>query len=89
VRTSLEANGRDAPQLGFEFAPCIAAVGDDVLVVSEDAVGEPVVTQELPEVFDEVEFGAARGKRQESDVVGNGGCACGMPTRLIKHQNGS
>jgi hypothetical protein len=51
VRPSPESDGSDAPRLGFKFAPTVAAMGDDVFVVFEDAVGEPVVAHKLPEVF--------------------------------------
>jgi hypothetical protein len=84
---SPKADGRDAPRLGFKFAPSVATVGDDIFVVFEDAVREPVVAHELPQVFDWVEFGAARGKRQKRDVAGNGECSCGMPASLIKYED--
>jgi hypothetical protein len=87
MRPSPKADGCDAPRLGFKFAPSVATVGDDIFVVFEDAVREPVVAHELPEVFDGIEFRAARGERQEGDVVGNGECTCCMPASLIEDQN--
>jgi hypothetical protein len=87
MRPSSEADGCDAPRLGFKFSPCIAAVGDNVFVAFEDAVREPVIAHKLPEVFDGIEFGATRGKRQEGDVVGDGECTCRMPASLIKYED--
>ena len=54
-----EADGGDAPRLGLRFGQCVAATGNDIFVVFEDAVGEPVVAHVLPEVLDGVEFGAS------------------------------
>ena len=54
-----------------EFVPGMAAVIEDVVVVSEDAVGEPVVAQELPDVPDRVEFRRSGRERQQGGVVGD------------------
>ena len=43
---------------------------EDMVVGFEDAVGEPVVPHELPDVFDRVQFRTFRRQRQEGDVVG-------------------
>ncbi len=48
----------DAPGLFDEFIPCVAAMVDDVVLEFEHAVGEPVVSHELPDVFGGVEFRA-------------------------------
>ena len=42
-----------------EFSPCVAGGVDDGLVGVEDAVGEPVGAQILPDVLDRVELGRA------------------------------
>jgi hypothetical protein len=41
---------------------------EDIVVGFEDAVRQPVVAHELPDVFDRVEFGAFRRERQQCDV---------------------
>lgn len=53
-------DGDDAPWLIGEFVPCVATQGDDLLVIPEDAVREPVLAHELPDVFDGVEFRRSR-----------------------------
>ena len=40
----------------------------DVAVGTEDAVGEPVVADELPDILDRIEFGAFGRQRDERDV---------------------
>jgi len=61
---------------------------DDVIVGSEDAVRQPVVAHELPDVLDRVEFRAFGGKRDDADVAGHFELASGMPSGLI-HQHDS
>ena len=58
-----QADGHDCPRLVDEAVPGKAAVIDDVVIGSEDAVGEPVVADELPDVFDRVELGRLRRQR--------------------------
>src|SRR6267378_1869439 len=55
-----QADRHDGPRLVDEAVPGKAAVIDDVVVGLEDAVGEPVVADELPDVFDRVELGRLR-----------------------------
>ena len=43
-------------------------MGDDVVVALEDAVREPVVAHELPDVLDRIELGRARRRGQDGDV---------------------
>ena len=49
--------GHDAPGLIDELVPRHTAVVDEIVVRFEDAVRQPVVTQELPDVFDRIELG--------------------------------
>src|SRR6266550_77240 len=44
-----QADGHDCPRLVDEAVPGKAAVIDDVVIGSEDAVGEPVVADERPD----------------------------------------
>jgi len=62
-------------------------VVDDVLVGLEDAVGEPVISHELPDVFDGVEFGRFRRQRQDGDVCWDGEVVGHVPSRLVHDEN--
>ena len=58
MRPVTQSDGHDAPGLIDEAVPSVAAVIDDIVVRGEDAVGQPVVAHELPEVLDGVQFRA-------------------------------
>ena len=47
-----QPNGHDAPWLFGEAVPSEAALVKDVGVGFEDAVGQPVVAHELPDILD-------------------------------------
>ena len=51
MRPLRQSDGHDAPGLIDEAVPREAAVIDDIVVGCEDAIGEPVVAHELPDVF--------------------------------------
>ena len=55
----------------------MAAVVEDIVVGLEDPVGEPVIAQELPDVFDRVELGRAARQRQQRHVGGDRLIRCG------------
>ena len=57
-----QTDGHDAPGLIAETVPSIATQIDDLIVGFEDAVGEEVVAQELPDILDGVQFGGVRGQ---------------------------
>ena len=56
-----QSDGHDSPGLIDELVPRHTAVVDEIVVRFEDAVRQPVVTQELPDVFDRIELGTFRG----------------------------
>src|ERR1700720_4148391 len=58
-----------------------------VVVGFEDAVREPIVAHELPDVLDRIELGRFRRQRQERDVVWDGKPLRDMPSRLIKKKD--
>ena len=64
--------------------PGVAAVIDDVVEGFEDAVGQPVLPHELPDVFLAVELGRARRQRQERDVAWHLEALGAMPAGLIE-----
>jgi len=61
---------------------------EDIFIGFEDAVGEPVVAHELPDVLDRVEFGAFWRQRDESDVFGHDEMARETPACLIEEEHG-
>lgn len=63
-------DGYGAPSLAHEIVPSEAAVVDDVVVGLEDAVREPAIAQELPEVLVRVVLGTSPRQRQKGDVGG-------------------
>ena len=83
-----QADRHDGPGLVDEPVPGVTAMLDDVVVRAEDSVGEPVVADELPDVFDWVEFGRFRRQRHQGDVVRDIELGREMPTGLIEKQDG-
>jgi hypothetical protein len=61
---------------------------DDGFVGFEDAVREPVVAHELPDVFLRVQLGAFGRERNDRDIGRDGEPAGEMPTGLIDEQRG-
>jgi hypothetical protein len=83
-----QADGHDAPRLIAQPVPGLAAQIDDLVVGLEDAVGEPVVAHELPEVLDGVQFRRLWRQRQDGDVAGQMKFGGGMPAGLIDDEDG-
>lgn len=61
---------------------------DDFIIGFEDAVGEPVIAHELPDIFDRIEFRAFGWKRDDADSVRYDECVCHMPASLIHEHDG-
>ena len=61
---------------------------DDFLGGFEDAVGEPVVAQELPGVLGRVQLGRLGRQEQDGDVGGQIELVGGVPAGLIHEQDG-
>ena len=83
-----QSDGHSFPGHVDELVPGEAAVFKKVLVACEDAVGDPVVAQELPDGFDRIEFGTLRRQRDESDVLRHDEAGRQMPTGLIEQKRG-
>ena len=66
-----QSDGHDTPRLIGEAVPCEAAMVEDVVVGFEDAVRQPVVAHELPDVFDGVQLGASGRQRHEGVLRDN------------------
>jgi hypothetical protein len=82
------ANGHNVPRLIDKLVPGFAAMVDDVFVGCEDAVGKPVVAQELPDILDRVQFGAFGRQRDDADILGHFEFVGHMPASLIHQQHG-
>src|SRR5271156_183409 len=77
------ADGHDPPGLIDEVVPSLAAMVDDVVVGFKDSVWEPVVAQELPDVFLRIELRTFRRQRDQGDVGRHDEPARQMPAGLI------
>jgi hypothetical protein len=60
---------------------------DDVVVGFEDAIGEPIVPHELPDIFHGVELWAFRRQRDDGDVVGHNEACRQVPAGLIDQEH--
>lgn len=74
------------PWLIDEIVPRFATVVEDIVVGREYTVGEPVITHELPDVLDRVEFGTFGRQRDDADVIGHDELSGRVPSSLI-HQH--
>ena len=81
------SDGHDLPRPVDEVVPGVAAKRHDVLIGLEDAVREPVVAHELPDVFDRVQLRRSGRQRQQGDVVRNDELGGHVPSGLIEHQD--
>src|SRR6202167_5723553 len=81
------SDGYYLPRLADERVPGEAAVIEDVGVGREDAVGEPVVAHELPDVLDRVEFGRLCRQRHQGDIARYRQFGGGVPARLIEQND--
>ena len=66
-----QSDGHDPPGLIGKLIPSFAAMVDEIIVGFEDAVREPIVAHELPDVFHRVELGAFRRQGDDGDVGRN------------------
>jgi len=71
-----------------EPVPGAAAMVEDVAIGSEDAVGEPGLADELPDILDRVGFGALGRQRKERDVRRHDELVGQVPSGLVEEENG-
>ena len=83
-----QSDGHDSPGLIDELVPRHTAVVDEIVVRFEDAVRQPVVTQELPDVFDRIELGTFRRQRHNGDVGWHDESRGQVPAGLIDQEYG-
>ena len=65
------ADGHDRAGPIDELVPSLAAVVEYVVMGCEDAVRQPILAHELPDVLDRVELGRAGREEDDGDVVGH------------------
>jgi hypothetical protein len=83
-----QSDGHDAPWLVDELVPCLTAVIDEIVIGFEDAIGEPVIAHELPNVLDGVELGAFRRQGDNGDVGRHDEARRHVPASLIDQEDG-
>ena len=83
-----QADGHDAPRLIGKAVLGEAAPVKVIVVGFEDAVRQPVVAHELPDVFDRVELGAFGRQRHEGDIGRDDQPRREMPACLAEYQHG-
>lgn len=83
-----QSDGHDAPGLIDELVPRHTAVVDEIVVRFEDTVRQPVVAQELPDVFDRIELGTFRRQRHNGDVWWHDESRRQVPAGLIDQEYG-
>ena len=82
-----QTDGHDAPWVVGELVPRFATVVDEIVVRFEDAIREPVVAHELPDVLDGVEFWAFGRQSDDGDVGGDDQPLGHVPSGLIDEQD--
>ena len=88
MRPFAQSDGHDSPRLVSELVPGLAAKIDDLFVGLEDAVRQPIVAHELPNVFDGVQFGRLWRQRQDGDVFRHVQFRARVPSGLIGEDDG-
>ena len=83
-----QSDGHDGPGLLDELVPGIAAVIDEIIVAGEYPVGEPIVADELPNVFLRVELRAFGRQGDDADVGWHDELRRHVPSGLIEQQRG-
>jgi hypothetical protein len=83
VRPFAQSDGHDSPRLIGKLVPCFTAMVDEIVIRFENAIGEPVVADELPDVFHRVEFGAFRRQGDNGDVGRHNEARRHVPSGLI------
>ena len=65
------------------LVPSMPAMVDDLIVGFEDAVGEPAIPHELPNVFEGIELWTFGWPRYDADILGYDELGGHLPSRLI------
>src|ERR1700748_1276246 len=84
IRT--DKTNRACPGPSLQLVPRVAAMVDEGVDVVKHTVGNPIVPDELPDVFLWVQLGAFRWQRNDGDVVRHDELAREVPSGLIGQQ---
>ena len=79
------ADWDDAPGLVDQPVPGLTAMGDDVVLGGEGAVGQPVVMHRLGDSFRDVQL---RARRQQGDMMRHVERGREVPSALVEQQHG-
>ena len=82
------ADGFDAVWLIDKLVPGVTTMIDDFGVGPEDAVGEPVIAHELPDVFDWIKLGTFGRQWDDADIIVHDQRVGHMPPGPIHEQHG-
>jgi len=77
-----ESEGSDGVRQGGKLVPSGKGGIDDMIDAVEDGVGQPLGTQELPDIFDRVQSGRAGQQEDWADIAGQLQLVGGMPQGL-------
>ena len=88
MRPISQPERHDCPGLIGQPVPSMAAVGDDIIVVLEDPIGEPVLAHELPDVLLRVQLRRLRRQRHEGDIFRQLEFSGGVPSSLVEQNDG-
>ena len=88
MRPIPHSDGHDGPWLIGELVPSVTTMGDDVVIGSEDPVGEPVFPHVLPDVLNRIEFRRFGGQGHQRDVFRDIELAGEMPSGPIDQEDG-
>ena len=86
MRPISQSDGHDRLWLIDELVPGLATGLDDGVVIFEDAVGEPILAQVLPDVLDRVQLGRARGQQDDGEVFRDLELVAAVPSGTV-HQD--
>ena len=75
-------------RIGSELVPCFLSGLNDIVIGLEDAIGQPVLTQELPNVLDGIEFRCSGWKPDQCDIARNVELSGRVPGSPV-HDHGS
>ena len=81
-----QPDGHDSPRLIDESVPGFTAMLHQILIGFEDAIGEPVVAHELPDIFHRIELRGFWRQGDDGDVGWNDELRRQMPTGLVEQK---
>ena len=87
MRPLSHTDGHDRFGLVDEFVPGLATGLDDGVVIFEDAVGEPILTEVLPDILDRVQLGRSGWQQDDGEVFRELELAGAVPPGAVHQDN--